>query len=441
MHDNFSLTALVAHNFTELSTDTMTHFFSSLFAKRSIALLLLFALLSGGYAKSQKAEVIDLSILDRRNELSAYMSPSQRIEMLKAEKLIEEGQSEVRSGTYMVQRKPSALTPDEDLRDVKKQGEHQIEEGNTKISAGQKVLVELLTTAAMQQTEALAAAATKYNFKLPRKDYAAALGEAANTIIKACWSAQYSHIFFDGVRVTQNAQTKEVDSRIRNAAYDAFVKVDGTRFTVSIPNGLKLEDGTPSYTFSYENSETYKGDKIALLAVEIIAPTEGNEALLAVRAFEMSTQKLIASEVYQLSNASELFSANEAASTPGLIPDSVTIRDSEQWIDKLAALSTPYRFMVETSEIPDPDRADLLEAFVYDSISKNSNLILLEDAFLERAYLSKTGDQEAGKGNANAKLRITSTDEANTYKISAKANESGRVIQIGTITLEFSDLQ
>jgi len=415
------------------------------------ALLLVCILPLTSQAASPKEAPLNLNILKQSDALRPHMSTQQRIAYVEAAKLVKEGQSDIRSGTNLQQQRPSALDPNKDLKPIHERGERLVEEGHEKIRQGQKQLVELLTEVQEAKTANQAIAAKKFNFDLVEQDdYTTALKLAAKQTLEACQVAGYQNVFFDGLRIITAEQDAQAGPKVHNAAYDTFIKADGTLFSVAVPLDLKLASSEASpqeYTFQYENAAAFEGETAALLAIELIAPSNNQEALLSVRTFDLASQQLISSVMFYITDASDVLQTNSEVTEPTeaqsattetvrSIPASVTINNSNQLIEKLAGLPSPYAFQIVTTT-ENPAQGALIDVLLKDTILKNSELILVEDPFIQRTYLPDGVEVEALSSAATAELSVTPNED--DYTIIAIAYESGRELEIGTIALDFPE--
>ena len=329
-----------------------------------------------------------------------------------------------------------------------------VKEGQAKVRSAQQQMIELLTAVQNRQINNQAVAAKKYNFELIEQTYPIAIEQAAIQTLENCRNSGYTNIFYDGLQIITATQSSKAAPKVHNATYDTFIQADGTQFSVKVPLSLKLvkDETTADYTFQYDNESVFEGEKVALLAIEVITPGTGLEALLSVRALDLDTQRLISSVLFYIADASQVLSpaaaapiiavesTTEATNTPTTtavvttartIPVSVSINDQNQLIEKLSSLATPYLFEIVT--IGDSAAQSILVAdLLKDTLLKNSALLLVEGDFIQRSYLPT----EALSSTATATLTITSNAD-NYYTMIAKAHESDRSIEIGTITLHF----
>jgi hypothetical protein len=420
---------------------------------RWLTLLLAAALPFCCHANSSKAQgvAIDLSIIKRSEELRPYMSMQQRLSMSLAEKIIESGESEIRSGTSLIQRKASPLKPDEDLKPSQERGKQMTEDGQTKIAEGQRVIIELLSDIENTRAIQLAAASQKFNFSPTQLDFETALNNAAEATLQACRKARYEHVFFDTIYLISDNQTVKASPELRNAAYDIFIQKDGTHFNVKIPMGLELSkvEESGEYTLHYESSAAFKNDSIALLAIEVITPSADSIPMLSVHALDWNTQKIITSSLTYLSNSAKLFGSVEEstqATTAGpvsevtpVLPEKVLIRDEQMLIDGFATIKNPYLFQLTAPEIKNPAEALALQALLSDSIINNSDLILVDNDFIRRIYLEGETASDSFRKTATATLEIVpSHDNNGDYTILARGHNSDRTIEIGSMHLQFT---
>jgi hypothetical protein len=428
----------------------MSQSFTWAYRSLCILVLSLVPLLPLTSQAAPKDEPIDLSIIEQRDALRPYMNAQQRIAYVKAADLIKQGQSNLRSGQNLQLQKPSALDPKRDIRSIHERGKRLEATGQAQILDGQQQMVALLTSVQAQQISARAQAATKYNFTLASKDYQSALEAAAEQTLQACNDAGYFNVFFDGMRILQGDQNTQATATVHNAAYDTLIQIDGTQFSVKVPLSLKLapNETTAALQFHYDNAAVFAGEQTALLAIELIAPGDGVDALLSLRAFDLNSQQLISSELYYIADASHVLrpevdtqattatSAAETIRPTRTIPESVSINDPKQFIDTLAGLPTPYQFETLTTASSSAQAA-LVTCLLKDTLLKHSALPLVESDYILRTYLPADTNAEDFDNAATAALTLTTSDGA--YMIRAESYGSGRSLVVGPLTLHMPE--
>lgn len=436
---------------------------------RRLTLVALCSLPLINQAAPKKEAPLDLSIIKQSNELRPLMTRQQQIAFLDAKALIKKGESDIRSGLSLQQQKPSALDPDRDMRPIHERGKQTVAAGEATVREGQKQMIELLTAVKTAQMERLAVDAKKYNFDLVGKDYTAALESAATQTLEACLDAGYKNVFFDGVRVITAESDAKAAPHVHNTTYDIFTKADA-KSSLTVPFGLQLaiDETTGNYTFQYDNSSVFEGEQAALLAIEWIAPGSGVEALLSVRAFDLDSQQLISSELFYVADASAALSSEpettplpaeaaepvadeasvaveatptsgedtvvpepEVAAAPRTMPLSVTFDMQNELFKKLAGLPTPYSFEVITT-VDNSAQAILIDNFLKDTLLKHSPLALVDSAYIQRAYLPAVANTDKFSSAATAGLTVAKGE--GNYTIEAKAYDSGRSLEVGTMT-------
>lgn len=387
------------------------------------------------------------------------MTQQQRVDYIEAAQLIKQAESDIRSGRNLQTQKPSTLNPDKDLKPIHEHGKQLVKEGQAKVRSAQQQMIALLTAAQDQQINNQAVAAKKYNFEVIEQTYPIAIEQAAIQTLENCRNAGYTNIFYDGLHIITAIQSSKAAPEVHNATYDTFIQADGTQFSVKVPLGLKLvlDEATASYIFQYENASVFAGEKVALLAIEVITPGDGTEALLSVRALDLDSQQLISSVLFYIADAHQVLSPSAAApiiavesttevtntptttavvTTARTIPVSVTINDPNQLIEKLSGLANPYLF--ETVTTGDSTAQSILVAgLLKDTLLKNSALILIEGSYIQRSYLPVEASPDALASEATATLAIT--PNADHYTMIAKAHESDRALEIGTIRLNLPE--
>lgn len=413
---------------------------------RNITLTCLCAIAVTAHAAREKLPPVDLSILEERDELSTYMDAAQNISLLELEKDVEQAESDLRSGEYLMQTKESAFKDSSDVRKRVQRGEALIETATVALHKAQVALVEFLNAADTIRAEQRSLSAQKYNVSLESNSYEIALIDTADSLLKVARNKGYQKVFFDSVSITNAEGTTQVTTNARNATYDTLIEVDGTNFTIGVPLGLKLDD---SSKLTLDNIEDYKNDALALLAIELIQLADSEEALLYMRLLDLYTYQIIDHALLRVTGTDVLFKESatedtadseapapvetattevEATSDPLLI--GANISDGDMWIDKLA-LQT-YRFTVLTED----DNAQIYTTLLTHSLLENTTLTVIDDAYVSRVYGSK--DTEFSD-IADAQFNLTQDQEAEdeSYLIKAAANGSERVIDIGGMTLVY----
>ena len=388
-----------------------------------------------------KEEPIDLSILEQKVELQQYMSTAQYFTFIAAEKMLSSGNSDIKSGEHMIARKPSALNPNMDLTANKKRGEALVKQGQGKVSQAQAELVALLLEVDDKRVVDNITAQKKFNFTLPSENYDTALEHAVESTLQACWDQSYKHVFFDKIYFIKGDVQTELSATRRNAAYDALVKVDGMHFSVSIPLGLEFketEDAT-SYAFQFENSAVFDNNAAVLLAIEIIVP-DNSRPMLSMRTLDLQTLQLVSNYTIYLSDAQQLVSEQsdkeKAEQISNNITEAIILRKSTL-IDNLSNLASPYHFELTTQGLSPLADALSVQALLTNTLVQNSKVLLIENDFVKRTYINEDADLSKISNTANATIQISKSDAASTYNVTANAHGSSRIIDLGSMELQF----
>lgn len=395
-------------------------------------------------AASQTDLPLDLSILKQRNVLAQSMDASERVNLLKLETKIEEAESDIRSGEYMMQTKPSAFKDDNEVKEAIQRGKELVEEATLRLYETQKALVDFLSTAQAERASKLAVAAKKFNFTIESHTYEKAFQASTKALLEAARVKGYKTVFFDKILLVNEDGSQPISTNARNDAYDTLVKIDGTNFSLSLPIGLELGKDSK---LTFDNIEDYGKEKIALLAIELHQQVEG-EGLLYMRLIDLKSYLIIDQKLTHTTEVGELLAKEEApteaeenledttaeveapikspapATTKQLVGAEVI--DEGMWIDRLAQQA--YKFKIVTS----PSDSLIPAICLTHTISNLTAMKLLDEDYILRAYGSETTDF---KSKASAQFTLNGTD--NQFELSARSYSSDRTIKIGSMELNY----
>jgi hypothetical protein len=382
--------------------------------------------------EASKEDAIDLSIIEQSDALIPYMTASQRIQFLKLEAAIKDAQSKRRRGQYFAETKPSTFYPDRDIEPIVKRGEQMIESANLIIRANQIELVTLLTTVDSQRTLEETIDEARFDYVLEASTFGEAMATRCQTLLEKCWELGYKTLFFDGVFTQDSEGTHRTDAQLRNDFYDTLTKIDGTTFSVTIPEDFELKAGTlgkSSQAFSYENEAIFEQDKKALLAIELIRPEGSSSGLLSLRAIDLETQLIAVQQIVKVDDLAAALKIEDEILKDALFTQ-VTLRDPSNTLETLARLGDAYIYEIE-SAAPSNEVAEMLT----NTLLNQTNLKLSGSDFILRAYGESLDQPDTWEGPANARLIIAEGDGANSYQLSAKSNGSDRTLPSGELIL------
>jgi len=398
-------------------------------------LLLIFVILTPTLARaltSADADQIDLSILEQRDALLPYMTPQQKYQYLQQLGDIKRAESDIWTGQIMANTQPSTLDPSRDIKPTIERGKKMIEKAQQSLAAAQKEMVALLTTVEGQKIQVVAIDATRFDYAIESAHYKDALTAQSQQLLETCWELGYETLFFDGIFIQDSEGMHRADADLRNGAYDILVKIDGTRFSVTIPVDIKLKadtQGNASHIFKYENELVFKDDKKALLVIELIRPKDSSTGLLSLRAIDLESQLIAAQKVIKIDDIVALLNI-DAEGLEDQVPTELKLRDEANTLETLSNLDDPYTFALETHF----DTTEVAELLTY-TLLRNTHLALADSDFILRAYGESLDMPDAWQGQANARLTIEEDKEAESYQLSAQADGSDRVLSAGTLTL------
>ena len=383
-------------------------------------------------AKASKEAAIDLSIIEKSDALISYMTASQRIQFLNLEAVIEDAQSNRRSGQYLAETRPSTFDPDKDIKAIVKRGKLMVESANLSIRTNQKSLVALLTTVDAQKAAKETNDEARFDYVLESSTFEEAMATRCQQLLERCWQLDYETLFFDGVFTQDSEGTHRTDAKLRNDFYNTLTKIDSNAFSVTIPVDFKLKSdtlGKSSQIFSYGNEAIFEDDKKALLVIELIRPKGSSSGLLSLRAIDLETQFIVVHQIVKIHDLVVILGIEDEMLVDAL-PAQVTLRDYTNTLETLDRLGDAYIYEIE-STAPNNEVAEMLT----NTLLNQTNLQLSDSDFILRAYGESLDPPNTWEGHANARLMIAEGAETNSYQLSAQSNGSSRTLTIGVLTL------
>jgi hypothetical protein len=375
-------------------------------------------------AKASKEAAIDLSIIDKSDALISYMTASQRIQFLNLEAVIEDAQSNRRSGQYLAETRPSTFDPDKDIKAIVKRGKLMVESANLSIRTNQKSLVALLTTVDAQKAAKETIYEARFDYVLESSTFEEAMAKRCQQLLERCWQLDYETLFFDGIFTQDSEGTHRTDAKLRNDFYNTLTKIDSNAFSVTIPVDFKL-----SQIFSYRNEAIFEDDKKALLVIELIRPKGSSSGLLSLRAIDLETQLIVVHQIVKVHDLAVVLGIEDEMLVDAL-PEQVTLRDHTNTLETLNRWGDAYIYEIE-STVPDNEVAEMLT----NTLLNQTNLQLSDSDFILRAYGESFEPPNIWEGHANARLIIAEGAETNSYQLGAQSNGNNRTLTIGVLTL------
>ena len=383
-------------------------------------------------AKASKEAAIDLSIIEKSDALISYMTASQRIQFLNLEAVIEDAQSNRRSGQYLAETRPSTFDPDKDIKAIVKRGKLMVESANLSIRTNQKSLVALLTTLDAQKAAKETNDEARFDYVLESSTFEEAMATLCQQLLERCWQLDYETLFFDGVFTQDSEGTHRTDAKLRNDFYNTLTKIDSNAFSVTIPVDFKLKSdtlGKSNQIFSYGNEAIFEDDKKALLVIELIRPKGSSSGLLSLRAIDLETQFIVVHQIVKIHDLVVILGIEDEMLVDAL-PAQVTLRDYTNTLETLDRLGDAYIYEIE-STAPNNVVAEMLT----NTLLNQTNLQLSDSDFILRAYGESLDPTNTWEGHANARLMIAEGAETNSYQLSAQSSGSSRTLTIGVLTL------
>lgn len=381
---------------------------------------------------AKQAEVDD-SILQNEAALLPTLTRDERIAYREARKTVEDGESDIRSGEHLMSRKPSALDPNENMAPVKARGKALIEAGQAKIQEARQEMVTILQKA-RTRADALTAEAATRNYHLESKEVTAAISDACDQLLQACWEQQYAHILYDRLYLSTQSATIPAAVQRTNDIYDLLVKKDGRKFTMSLAQDIEFLDSpeTGSPRLEYGSSELHTGSKTALLVLELLPFNQESEAaLLNIKAIDWKTHTIIASDLIFV-NELKLIDTEVADLTTEILPEpsakSLQINDPHTLIRTFENLPESYLFECAVQGI---GISRIQQTTTKEALIQQTSLNFAADTLLRRIYANGKNNS-AFPRHATASF-IVEQGEDGSVQLKAQAKGSPRVLELGTV--------
>jgi hypothetical protein len=399
-----------------------------------LALLALATLMPGiSEAARGERQPLDRTILERQAELTPQMTRAQRLQLLRIEEAIEQAKSDLRSGQFMVETEDSPMQPRRDVKAIINEGKRIVAEAEAAIYENEKALIELLQAVDQSVNPVQAVDDSVLELALPAATYTEAIETACRSVMEACWQKNYEALFFHEAFIRDADGLRPAGTEVRNEIYDTLVHIDGTNFTLTLPVDFALKadaTGTDESSFSYENEAAFAGDKKALLVIEIMHPENASTALLSVRAINLANLQIAAAELIKVSNIAEALAFEPVEDPEDPILEKAELRGGAVNLARVANLPEPYHFELQ-SEADDP----YLDALMLQTLFENSELILVDSAFIKEAYGSSLSAPESWQSPANGRVLASRSDSENTFELGLQVIGSQRTLPAGTLML------
>lgn len=384
-------------------------------------------------AARNQEEPLDLAILERQDELTLQMNRGQRLQLVQIEEVLSEARSELRSGQFMINAKPSPMNPDRDLKAIQERGKRRVAEAEATIRENQKALAELLQSVEEAVSASRASIDAGFELNLTTLPYSEALETACRAVMEASWEEKYEALFFHEPFIRDSDGIRIAGPDFRNEIYDMLVDIDGTNFTLTLPADFKLKAdtlGDNDAVFAYENASSFERDKKALLVVEMIIPEDSSTGLISVRAIDLATQRIAAAELHKVSDITKFTASDDVEALTDRALDRVKLSGGAENIARVANIPEPYLFELESST-----EDGQVELLITHSIFEGSDLLLAGSHFIKEAYGSELTEPENWQGQANGQIVFAEADPENTFELSLQVKGSERTVSTGTATV------
>jgi hypothetical protein len=323
--------------------------------------------------------------------------------------LIQEGEQMVRAGEHLANKRPSALTPNEDLKDDHARGQRMIQEGKQKIAQGQAQIARIQEQArkneeerrkAITPTEIVGQRINKLGIEDGFRDMLQYLVEELPDSIP-------QRIFFVGTFYNNqgsyarfNSLNEWFDVRIRNSA-DSSGKVS------LLPDvNWVVDEKYPLGSFQHERLDSFIGNQsAALVSIEILNWNDFPWLVASVSATQIGSWKLLAHKIWFIqkdATAAKIFGVNEF-DTEDTSPLQVKIDDRVSFLKNVGKNSI-HRLDSERQSPYTPE-LQFWQTLIKSNLLQE-NVALSHYDWVKRAYFPQTPPQQLADDRAELGIRI-----------------------------------
>ncbi len=277
------------------------------FTKCPIIVLLVCIFLLPAEGAPSKAAESELPALSDRQVLR-YLSTAETLEWERAQEQLKAGQSQVETGTRLMNRPPSMLSSSEQVAQDKKAGAEQVALGEATIAQANKVLDGLRAKAAEEK------AGTKVvkhePVTIPMEYSATTLDDGlmptTEKLLFQLWNQGYSRIYLDQAYVIDTADKNPIylsDPLLTKELRGIIARLDGNRFTFVNDEAIQfklVQEGGHSYIDFPDREPILRNFKSVLVLAEIVYDSRMESALLSLRGIDLKSDIVVASELISL---------------------------------------------------------------------------------------------------------------------------------------------
>lgn len=332
-------------------------------------------------------------------EVVALLSTSEVLQWEAAQEQLKAGKSQVDSGNRLINRPPSALRRPEEVAQDRADGKQMVTRGEQAIAAAQARLDRLrqIAIAKAQAAPDIKEEDTTINLELSPSPLSDAIPTLTETLLFDIWGQGYGRIYLDGVYAINTGDELPffiMDSAITENLRQVISRLDGTRFTFVADPDLKftlgLRAGHAVIDFPGRD-QVMRHYKSVLVYGELAYDPGQALALFSIRAIDLSSMRIVASELTSVYVDNELRNAFLNSEEPSAddAPDQIEAKalhvrlvEKNSFLQRLALSNTPFLFSI--NYIGDTSGIDCLSAsMISKSILLDAKVPLLDTDFVK----------------------------------------------------------
>lgn len=338
-------------------------------------LLLLLSLLSG--------EEIQMP---NDRDLYQFMNQAEQVEFASGQELVRQGQSNIRSGEVLKNRRPSLLNPNEDLTPIHRQGEARVREGQQQVERGQRMMERARQRAferykqRIESGELLEEASREVappepdiTWTAPIATWDDFLEEDVREILESAWSRNITRLVPFPMLVSGNLEALGIKKEEFEAGWHRYLRrADRGRQTLASPDSVNMiyvPEG-PEVHFREDGG----GPRANMVYVILeMAVNPNGSAVVSARIMDSKSWKVLDSAVAILP---DLPGASGGSDNPRLPPTRLNLVENQAFFGPLSGRGEPMQFSLLgaiSDSIPATERL-LLRQFLFEA----SNLNLTE---------------------------------------------------------------
>lgn len=372
-------------------------------------------------------------ILISDEQVLAHLNSFQELRWYEAIDLKQQGESDIKSGNWYLNRKASILNPDTNLEESHAVGRRLVKQGKGKIEAAELAIEQLRALARQRIAENEAATQTvEYSLTIEPIEQSKAISDHSRFGLESAWVQGYSHVYFAGHFIRENGRTTKSDELSQKFG-ENIKQLDGTRFTVQNADSLGFR----------ENQFSTTGDALDKKAAVIVSVAYPQQQI----GYALWTTHIIDSQTTIVTDSV----IHTVFETPVLSSDALALEvkliDTNGFLDRVAQFSDQYTYRMDyaawsaDSTIAGIWIPELIRALVKQEVQARTNAqTLLLEIFHEESWAPS--NELAPLGDARWIIDYSgSTHETPKIFLKAGADSQPNPVDVGVVSLKFPEYE